>query len=122
MALPLRYLRSFGAFVATLLTCGVMAWWSQRISLLYLAIPASLALAVAYWTRVKTGPLIAVFLALAVACAVGPVDLEFHRMTFPSIRLLRVSYGIWCVPDTVCRGCVMPRNAARYAVVVSVPW
>jgi hypothetical protein len=103
-----------------LLTYGVLAWWSQRLSLMFLAIPASVTLAIAYWTRVQARPLTAAFFALAVACAVSPVDLEFYTTADPGIRVLPVSYGLRCVPGTLCKGCVVPRNPARYAVVVSL--
>jgi hypothetical protein len=64
--------------------------------------------------------LTAVFVALAVACAVSPLDLELYRTADPGIRLL-VSYGVRCVPGTIGKGCAVPRNAPRYAVVVSRP-
>jgi hypothetical protein len=121
MALLSRCLKAFGVLVGALLTYGVMAWWSQRLSLMYLAIPVSVALAVAYWARVQARPLTAAFFALAVACAVSPLDLEFYRTADPGIRVLPVSYGVRCVPGTLCKGCSVPRNPPRYAVVVSLP-
>ena len=121
-ALLSRCLKTFGVLFGVLLSYGVMAVWSQRLSLMYLAIPASVALAVAYGTRVQVRLLTAVFVALAVACAVSPLDLELYRTADPGIRLLPVSYGVRCVPGTICKGCAVPRNAPRYAVVVSLPW
>jgi hypothetical protein len=117
-----RCLHTFGVLVGVLLACGIIALWSQRISLLYLAIPAALALAIAYWCRVQAQPLAAAFFALAVTCAVSPVDLEFRTMADAGIQVLPYSYGYRCVPGTLCRGCVVPRHAAQYAMVVSPPW
>jgi hypothetical protein len=116
-----RCLQMFGVFVGVLLACAIMAGWSHRMSLLYLAIPAALALAIAYWRRVQAGPLAAAFFALAVACAVSPVDLEFRSMADSGIQVLPYSYGRRCVPGTLCKGCVVPRHHPRYAVVVSLP-
>jgi hypothetical protein len=79
MPLLARCLKTFGVLVGVLLTFGAISWWSPRVSLLYLAIPASVALPVAYWTRVQARPLTAVFFALAVACAVSPADLKIYR-------------------------------------------
>lgn len=117
-----RRLKTFGVLVGVLLGYGVMAMWSQRVSLLFLAIPASVTLAVAFWTRFKARTLTAAVFALAVACAVSPIDLEVDwRSADPGVRVLPVSYGLHCVPGTRCRGCVIHRNAARYVVVVSFP-
>lgn len=117
-----RRLKTFGVLVGVLLGYGVMATWSQRVSLLFLAIPASVTLAVAFWRRLKARTLTAAVFALAVACAVSPVDLEVHwRTADPGVRVLPVSYGVHCVLGARCRGCVIPRNAPRYVVVVSFP-
>jgi hypothetical protein len=89
-----RRLKTFGVLVGVLLGYGVMAMWSQRVSLLYLAIPASVTLAVAFWTRVQARTLTAAVFALAVACAVSPIDLEVHwRTADPWFRVLPVATG-----------------------------
>ncbi len=121
MALLARRLKTFGVLVGVLLGYGVMAWWSLRLSLIFLAIPAAVTLAVAFWTRVKPSPVTAAVFALAVACAVSPVDLQVYCTADPGVRVLPVSYGLRCVPGTRCMGCVVPRNAPRYVVVLSLP-
>ena len=121
MALLSRRLKTFGVLVGGVLTYGFMGAWSQRLSLIYFAVPASVVLAVAYSMRVHARAVTAAFFVLAIACAVGPVDLEFRSTADPGIHVLRVSYGRRCVPDTLCKGCVVPRNPLRYAVVVSLP-
>src|SRR5579862_9820435 len=125
MALLSRCLKTLGVLIGTLLIGVVMTAWSQRISLWYVAIPASLTLAVAYWTRARAWPLVAVLFALALVCVVVPADLEFdrtagpgfHRTESSGIQVLPVTYGIACFPGKACRGCREPRNAPRYAVV-----
>src|SRR5258708_10257372 len=119
MPLFARCLRTFGALIGVLFTCGVMAWWSQRSSLAYLAILASVALPVAYWTRRRAWPLTAMFFGLAVVCVVSPLDLVFRSTGERGIRVLPVSFGVGCRVGTVCRGCELPFFPLRYAVVVS---
>jgi len=74
----LRCLKTFAVFFGVLVAYSVMAAWAHRDSLMFLAIPASVALALAHWTRVQERTLTAAVFALAVACAVSPVDLAFH--------------------------------------------
>jgi hypothetical protein len=121
MALLARCLKTFGVLVGVLLACVAMAVWSQRISLLYLAMLASVALPVAYWRRAQAWRLTDVFFALVFLCAFSPVDLVFYRRAKPGVQVLPVHYGHTCVPDAVCPGCAVPRNAPRYEVIVSLP-
>ena len=115
-------LRRWEAIVGVLLACVFLTWWSGRLAPLSFAIPGVIGVAIAHWCRMRVGPVVAVFLVLAGLSAFGPVGLEFRGPGRPRIDVLPYSYGIRCVPGTVCRGCSVPRHPAEYAVVVSLPW
>lgn len=103
------------------LVCGILTGWSGRLAPLTFAIPSAVGLATIDWCRLRVWPLAMIFVALAAVSGFGPVDLEFRSSGGPRIEVLPYSYGLRCVPGTVCRGCSEPRHPADYAVVVSLP-
>ncbi|HZI58522.1 MAG TPA: hypothetical protein VFF39_17205, partial [Verrucomicrobiae bacterium] len=59
------------------------------------------------------------FSVVAVSLAMSPIDLTIQHSGKRGLRLMPISYGFACEPDTACYGCIIPPNPPRKALVLA---
>jgi hypothetical protein len=97
--------------------CTALSMARPRHSLFFLAASALIVLPIASLVG-QRGKMTVACLCVALVLALSPLDYMIDKTGRWSVRLLPVSHGIVCKPDTACYGCVMFGGEPKYTVVL----
>jgi hypothetical protein len=119
-------MRRFGGTIKALgIVAGVfafflfLAYFSDRRSLFLWAVVFSTLLPLAFWFRLGFKRWCVASVLIAFGLAASPIDIVILKLDRPGVRLLPISYGIACQPETACYGCIISANPPRKALVLS---
>jgi len=97
--------------------CAALMAMRPRHSLVFLVLSAVVVLPIASFFGQRRRMTLVCF-CVAPLLALSPIDYTVQRSGSWSVRLLPVSHGIFCKPDTACYGCVVFGDDPKYALVL----
>ena len=114
-----RALQALGIVAGVFAFFLILEFFSGRRSLFLWAVAFSMLLPLAFWFRLGFKKWCVASLLVALALAASPLDIVILRLDRPGVRLLPISYGIACQPETACYGCIISAHPPKRALVLS---
>jgi hypothetical protein len=119
MTIFIKSLKVFGIVAGVVVFFVAVSIFSSRHSLFFWALLAVFLLPIAFWFRLGFKKCCIIFSVAAISLAISPVDFMVQHSGRGGLQLLPISYGYACPPGSVCRGCIVPPNPPRKALVLS---